>query len=147
MQILINFISIADLFFLSKAFKYEFNNYSIPGHDNMAAVLFLPVFYIIIAVATIIINIILGIAGLLYLKNTNLKIKDFFFLKNDNLALKIIKVTGYCFIFLYYTFAIDTLINADYFELLFFILAILNTFLYVIWTVAVAKGFLSRKRK
>lgn len=148
MFLLINIISIVDLFCLYKAFEYADKNNNI-YRDNMTALLFWPLLFFIIAFLVIIKNLLLGIAGVVYLRNRVLLIQDFLYANSDKLVLKIVKVIGYCLITFYFVLFMKAFLNpiyTNYYGLLFFILAIANTIFYTICIIAVVKEIINKAR-
>ncbi|RDU25133.1 hypothetical protein [Anaerosacchariphilus polymeriproducens] len=139
---LIIVISILDIFFLYKAFEtaieYVCTNST---QENMTSIFFTPIVILFVITIVTIINLICGITGFLYLREIKIYLNYFFYKKNDHVAIKVIKIIGYIFNFIYAIIFINTVIYPDYYGGIFSLLAIGITFLYIIWFTGVIKGF------
>lgn len=142
LYLLMNIVCIIDLLCLSKAFEYAETNINSSNVDNMASLLFWPILFNVIIATVVIINLLLGIMGVLFLKNNNISLKDLLYTKSD--VLKFINIIGYIFIIFFFIFLYNELGNSNYYGVIFCVLAIINIMIYITWIKAIIKGILKR---
>ncbi|RDU22246.1 hypothetical protein [Anaerosacchariphilus polymeriproducens] len=135
-------ISIIDIFCLKNAFEFSVNNIVLDSSENnVALIVIIPMIIAFVIFIVTILNLLSGITGLFYLREVELHLKDFLYKKKNNFLTKLIKIVGYGFISIYFILLDDSIRNRNYYGIVFSLLAICITILYVIWFTGIINGY------